>query len=90
MKAKDRNNQPIRFRFCDSMGLEGNSGLKAVDVAKIIDGHVQDGADVSNGTRGHYCCQGFHECFYAFVSGQCSMRGFVDTTQTVYTGQPSC
>ena len=54
MKAKNRNNQPIRFRFCDTMGLEGNSGLKAMDVAKIIDGHVQDGADVSDGTRDHY------------------------------------
>ena len=30
------------------MGLEGgNDGLRAVDVAKIMDGHVQDRADVS-------------------------------------------
>jgi hypothetical protein len=47
VRAKDVNNEPIRFRFCDTMGLEGgDNGLRAVDVAKIMDGNVQDGTDV--------------------------------------------
>ena len=38
----------IRLRFCDSMGLEGgDDGIKATDIAKIMDGHVMNGSDVS-------------------------------------------
>jgi len=46
VKAKDSQNQPIRFRFCDTMGLSGMSGLKPEDYGKIMDGNVRDGADL--------------------------------------------
>ena len=29
------------------MGLEGDAGMKAVDFASIMDGHVEEGASVS-------------------------------------------
>ena len=41
-------NKKIRLRFCDSMGLEGgDDGIKATDIAKIMDGHVMNGSEVS-------------------------------------------
>lgn len=50
VKAKDENNKPIRFRFCDTMGLEaGDAGLRPKDLARIMDGHVKDGTDLSKG-----------------------------------------
>ena len=46
--AKDAYNNDIKFRFCDSMGIEGrNEGMSSSDFAKIMDGHVKDGAEVS-------------------------------------------
>ena len=45
-RATDVNNQQIRFRFCDSMGLEGDEGMNASDFANIMDGHVMDKAPV--------------------------------------------
>ena len=47
VRARDNNNKPIKFKFCDSMGLEGgDAGLKAADVAKSMDGHINDQAEV--------------------------------------------
>ena len=49
--AKDSSKKNIRFRFCDSMGLEGgNSGLDASAMAKIMDGHVENLAEVEKGS----------------------------------------
>ena len=45
-EAKDSENRNIRFRFCDSMGLEGEAGLRPIDFSKIMDGHVPDGQEV--------------------------------------------
>jgi len=50
-EAKDRKQQNIKFRFCDSMGLEGGtSGLKSTDMGKIMDGHVENLAELSGGS----------------------------------------
>merc|ERR1711892_844175 len=46
VKAKDQQKKPISFRFCDTMGLSATSGIKSPDYGKIMDGHVQDGADL--------------------------------------------
>merc|ERR1711892_517759 len=46
VKAKDEQKKPISFRFCDTMGLSATSGIKSADYGKIMDGHVQDGADL--------------------------------------------
>ena len=45
-RAKDVNNREIKFRFCDSMGLEGDDGMTAADFASIMDGHIMDKAPV--------------------------------------------
>lgn len=45
-RARDVNNREIKFRFCDSMGLEGDDGMTAADFANIMDGHVMDKAPV--------------------------------------------
>jgi len=50
IKVKDNKNQPICFRFCDSMGLEGgDDGLQVDGITRIIDGYVKDGAELSQG-----------------------------------------
>merc|ERR1711892_1064828 len=46
VKAKDQQKKPISFRFCGTMGLSAISGIKSADYGKIMDGHVQDGADL--------------------------------------------
>merc|ERR1711892_321847 len=46
VKAEDRNNKPIRFQFCDTMGLSTESGLSPEDFGTIMDGHVRDGDDL--------------------------------------------
>ena len=46
-EAVDSQNRSIKFRFCDSMGLEGEAGLKPIDFSKIMDGHVENLAEVS-------------------------------------------
>jgi len=46
VKAVDNGNKPIRFRFCDTMGLSTESGLSPEDCGKIMDGHVRDGDDL--------------------------------------------
>jgi len=43
VKAVDKNNEPIAFQFCDTMGLSTESGLSPDDFGKIMDGHVEDG-----------------------------------------------
>jgi len=49
--AKDSSNKNIKFRFCDSMGLEGgNVGLDAKSMAKIMDGHVENLAELQEAT----------------------------------------
>jgi len=49
-KALDNEERNIKFRFCDSMGLEGeDAGLSATDVAKILDGHVKELTQLSSG-----------------------------------------
>jgi len=57
VKAKDQQKKPISFRFCDTMGLSTESGLPAGDYGKIMDGFVQDGADLRgplvDGARGY-------------------------------------
>jgi len=43
--ARDKKKTPIKFKFCDTMGLEGgNAGLSAAHIALIMDGHVDDQA----------------------------------------------
>ena len=49
--ALDANKRNIKFRFCDSMGLEGDSEkvgkqLTSSDMAKIMDGYVENMAEV--------------------------------------------
>merc|ERR1712123_226802 len=46
VKAMDHDNKPIRFQFCDTMGLSTESGLSPEDCGKIMDGHVQAGDDL--------------------------------------------
>jgi len=50
VRAKDHKNKAIKFKFCDSMGLEGgDAGLMPNAVAQIMDGHVKDMAELSSG-----------------------------------------
>jgi len=43
--ARDKKKTPIKFKFCDTMGLEGgNASLSAAHIALIMDGHVDDQA----------------------------------------------
>ena len=45
--ARDKKKKAIKFKYCDSMGLEGGAaGLSANDVGKIMDGHVEELAEV--------------------------------------------
>jgi len=45
-------NGRIKFRFCDTMGLEGgDAGLSPDDMAKIMDGRVRNQADLANGLQ---------------------------------------
>jgi len=46
VKAVDNEKKPIRFRFCDTMGLSATSGQTAEDLGTIMDGHVSDGANL--------------------------------------------
>ena len=38
--------EPIKFRYCDTMGIESTRGLTASDFGKIMDGHIEDTAEV--------------------------------------------
>ena len=38
--------EPIKFRYCDTMGIESTRGLTASDFGKIMDGHIEDTAKV--------------------------------------------
>merc|ERR1712013_261580 len=52
VQAKDKKKKAIKFKFCDSMGLEGGEvGLSAADVGKIMDGHVNELAELKNGVQ---------------------------------------
>ena len=42
----DAKNRKIKFKFCESMGLEGEEGLSSSDMAKIMDGYVENMAEV--------------------------------------------
>ena len=44
--ALDAKNRKIKFKFCDSMGLEGEEGMTSSDMAKIMDGYVENMAEV--------------------------------------------
>ena len=44
--STDRDNEPIKFKYCDTMGIEFDQGLTASDFGKIMDGHIEDGAQV--------------------------------------------
>merc|ERR1711892_678438 len=46
VKAMDHDNKPIRFKFCDTMGLSDTSGLTPENFGTIMDGHVHDGDDL--------------------------------------------
>ena len=46
MDAEGANGKKIKFRFCDSMGLEADRYLSAGDVARIMDGYVKNTAEV--------------------------------------------
>ena len=49
IKAQDKTKKPIKFKFCDSIALEqGDVGLSATDVAKMLDGHVEELAEVGS------------------------------------------
>jgi len=39
--------QPIKFRFWDTMGLEGKDGLQVDDVIEMLDGNIADKTDLS-------------------------------------------
>merc|ERR1711892_645423 len=47
VKAMDNDNKPIAFKFCDTMGLSTESGLTPEACGIIMDGHVRDGADLT-------------------------------------------
>jgi len=52
--ATDSSSNYIKFRFCDSMGLEGGKeGLDAQALAKIMDGHVKDQAELQGASFIH-------------------------------------
>jgi len=52
IRAEDKKKKAIKFKFCDSMGLEGGEyGLSAADVGKIMDGHVNELAELKNGVQ---------------------------------------
>ena len=46
MRAGDRRSRSIKFRFCDTMGLEEDAGLEVSDIEKIIEGRVRDQTEV--------------------------------------------
>jgi len=45
-KVKPNDIEPLRFRFCDTMGLSTESGLTPEDFGTIMDGHVSDDTDL--------------------------------------------
>merc|ERR1711892_1189545 len=59
IKAKDKKKKPIKFKFCDSMGLEGEAGLTTDEVGKILDGNVENLAELKNGI--HFGMNGYNE-----------------------------
>ena len=42
----DSENRRISLRFCDSRGLERHSGLTTANIAAIMEGHLEDQAEV--------------------------------------------
>ena len=46
VRAGDRRSRSIKFRFCDTMGLEEDAGLEVSDIEKIIEGRVRDQTEV--------------------------------------------
>jgi len=49
VRAGDRKSRSIKFRFCDTMGLEENASLEVSDIEKIIEGRVRDQTELSGG-----------------------------------------
>ena len=39
--------KPLRFRLCDTRGLEESQGIDSMEISYILDGHVPDGYNVS-------------------------------------------
>jgi len=59
IKAKDKKKKPIKFKFCDTMGLEGEGGLSTDEVGKILDGNVENLAELKNGI--HFKMTGYNK-----------------------------
>ena len=45
--AGDGAGKPIKFKYCDTMGVESTEGLTPSDFGKIMDGHIEDTAEVN-------------------------------------------
>ena len=46
-KIKSKGSEhPMKFRLCDTRGLEEGQGLDIVDLVAILDGHIADGYEV--------------------------------------------
>ena len=64
VRATDKRKNRIKFKFCDSMGLEGNDvGLSATDVGKIMDGHAEEFAEVLIGEIKYLCLKNISPAF---------------------------
>ena len=46
--AEGYNGKKIKFRFCDTMGLEDDRGLRSGDFGQIFDGKVMNNTEVSS------------------------------------------
>ena len=44
--------KPLRFRLCDTRGLEENQGIDANDISYLLDGNVPDKYQVGAISRG--------------------------------------
>merc|ERR1719391_906049 len=47
----DGDGEPIKFKYCDTMGVESTSGLSPSDFGKIMDGHITDLAELSQSDK---------------------------------------
>ena len=43
--------KPLKFRLCDTRGLEDSQGIDAHDLTFLLDGNVPDGYHVSKGSQ---------------------------------------
>ncbi|XP_046564052.1 interferon-induced protein 44-like [Haliotis rubra] len=42
-KVRSKSGTPLKFRLCDTRGLEGDNGMKPEDLVAFLDGHVENG-----------------------------------------------